>query len=79
MRVYTVVVHEEDEEDGGGYWAAVEELPGCYASGETLDELDQDVKDAIESHLAALEEAGLPIPLGQSRPEGLRRWEIAVA
>jgi hypothetical protein len=34
----TVRVHFED----GAYWAEVLELPGCFASGKTLD----DVKDA---------------------------------
>jgi len=77
MRTYTVIVHEEEE--GGGYWAEVEELPGCFASGETLDELELDVKGAIEQHLAALKEMGKPVPAGRATgAEGVRRWEIAV-
>jgi predicted RNase H-like HicB family nuclease len=80
MRRYTVIVHEETQEDGGGYWAEVEELPGCHASGETLDEVEKDVKDAIESHIAALRAVGKPIPEGHSSGEhGVRRWEIEVA
>jgi predicted RNase H-like HicB family nuclease len=76
MRTYTVLVHDEDE---GGYWAEVEELPGCFASGETLDELEEDVKEAIEQHIAALLEMGEPVPEGRSREnDGVRRWEIAV-
>jgi predicted RNase H-like HicB family nuclease len=76
MHSYTVVVHEEKE---GGYWAEVEELPGCFASGETLDELEQDVKGAIEQHIAALREMGQPVPEGRgAAKEGTRRWEIAV-
>ena len=75
MRTYTVLVHEEEE---GGYWAEVEELPGCFASGETLDELEQDVKAAIEQHLAALKETGQPIPVGQISTDGVRRWEIPI-
>jgi len=51
MHSYTVIVHEEEE---GGYWAEVEELPGCFASGETLDELERDVKEAIEHWRKAL-------------------------
>lgn len=79
MRRYTIIVHEEAPEEGGGYWADVEELPGCFASGDTLDELEEDVKEAIESHIAALREAGKPVPEGHSSGrEGLRRWEIDV-
>ena len=80
LRRYTVIVHEEPEDDGGGYWAEVEELPGCFASGETLDELDRDVKEAIEAHIAALREVGKPVPEGKSVEEhDARRWEVDVA
>jgi predicted RNase H-like HicB family nuclease len=76
MRKYTVLVHEAEE---GGYWAEVEELPGCFASGDTLDELESDVRDAIETYIAACKEMGQPIPEGKDA-EGSsdRRWEIAV-
>jgi predicted RNase H-like HicB family nuclease len=39
----TVRVHEED----GSYWAEVVELPGCFASGETLDELRVGLDEAV--------------------------------
>jgi predicted RNase H-like HicB family nuclease len=31
----------------GAYWAEVSELPGCFASGETLDELMAALREAI--------------------------------
>jgi predicted RNase H-like HicB family nuclease len=78
LRVYTIIVHDT-EEDEVGYWAEVEELPGCFSSGDTLEELEQDVKDAIETHLAALKEIGQPIPQGRRTTDArMRRWEIAV-
>jgi len=63
MKTYTVIVHEEKAEEGG-YWAEVEELPGCFASGDTLDELEDDVKAAIEQHLAALKSWASPFRPG---------------
>jgi predicted RNase H-like HicB family nuclease len=42
----TVRVHEE----GGSYWAEVVELPGCFASGETLDELRTALDEAVRLH-----------------------------
>jgi predicted RNase H-like HicB family nuclease len=42
----TVRVHEE----GGSYWAEVVELPGCFASGETLDELRSGLEEAVRLH-----------------------------
>jgi predicted RNase H-like HicB family nuclease len=75
-----VIVHEEAEEDRGGYWAEVSELPGCYASGDTLDELEKDTKDAIEQHISALVEQGKPVPAGITLEDGIvRRWQIALA
>ncbi len=46
--VYTVVVHEAEE---GGYWGEVLELPGCVSQGETLEELNVNIKEAIEAVL----------------------------
>jgi predicted RNase H-like HicB family nuclease len=40
-----IVVHEADE---GGYWAEVPTLPGCATQGETLEELLQNVCEAID-------------------------------
>jgi predicted RNase H-like HicB family nuclease len=79
MRAYTVIVHDE-EEGGDGFWAEVEELPGCFASGDTLEELEQDVKNAIEAHVSVLKELGRPVPEGIECAEPkLRRWQIAVS
>jgi len=44
----TVNVHLED----GSYWADVPELPGCFASGDTLDELFGSVREGIGLYLA---------------------------
>ena len=78
MRTYTVIVHEA-EPDEVGYWAEVAELPGCYASGDTLEELEKDVRDAIEAHIESLRELGEPIPEGKLTEEpGIRRWEVEV-
>jgi predicted RNase H-like HicB family nuclease len=52
---YTVVVHEED----GDYWAEVPELPGCASQGKTMDELLENIVDAIHGCLAVhLEDEG---------------------
>jgi predicted RNase H-like HicB family nuclease len=43
MGKLTVRVHRE----GDGYWGEVVELPGCFASGESLDELREAMTEAI--------------------------------
>jgi predicted RNase H-like HicB family nuclease len=42
---FTVVVHEEDD---GSFWAEVEELPGCFASGFSLEELREAAFEAMQ-------------------------------
>jgi predicted RNase H-like HicB family nuclease len=37
-------IHEDSD---GSYWAEVKELPGCFASGSTLDELKEALAEAI--------------------------------
>jgi len=45
-----VIVHEAEE---GGYWGEVPGLPGCASQGETLEELMQNLHEAIEGVLGA--------------------------
>ena len=43
----TANIHLED----GAYWADVPELPGCFASGDTLDELFDSLREGIQLYL----------------------------
>ena len=38
------IIHEAEE---GGFWAEVPALPGCSTQGETMEELTENLKDAI--------------------------------
>ena len=40
-----IVVHEAEE---GGYWAEVPAIPGCATQGDDMDELLQNLREAIE-------------------------------
>jgi predicted RNase H-like HicB family nuclease len=62
-------VHRED----GSYWAEVRELPGCFATGDTMAEIIETTQHAVrlylstaddEPEIAALELAGLDLSLG---------------
>lgn len=44
----TARIHIEDD----SYWADVPELPGCFASGETLDELFDSLREGVALYLA---------------------------
>jgi predicted RNase H-like HicB family nuclease len=43
----TANIHLED----GSYWADVPELPGCFASGDTLDELFGSLREGVRLYL----------------------------
>lgn len=46
----------------GGYVAFVPALPGCHTQGETLEETERNVKEAITLYLESLAAHGEPIP-----------------
>ena len=47
MKIKALVYPAEE----GGYWAEVPALPGCITEGETMEELEHNLKDAIQSWL----------------------------
>lgn len=49
------------EKTDTGYSAYVPDLPGCIASGDTLEETAQLMREAIGFHLAGMREDGDPI------------------
>ena len=55
VQKYAVVIHQDSD---GGFWAEVPALPGCYSQGETIDELKQNIREAMVGVLAVLEEQG---------------------
>ena len=46
------IIHEAEE---GGFWAEVPALPGCVTQGETLLELEANLREAIQGWLLAAE------------------------
>ncbi|WP_367275356.1 type II toxin-antitoxin system HicB family antitoxin [Microcoleus sp. CAWBG58] len=58
MMRYAIVI----EKTPNNYSAYAPDLPGCAATGATLAEVQQQIKEAIEFHLEGLREEGLPIP-----------------
>jgi len=45
------IIHEAEE---GGYWAEVPIFRGCYTQGETIEEITEMLKEAIEGWLDAM-------------------------
>lgn len=69
---YAIVIEKAD----GNYSAYVPDLPGCIATGATIEETEVSIREAIEFHLDGLREDGLDIPIPSSRVEYV---EVAAA
>jgi predicted RNase H-like HicB family nuclease len=50
------------EETSRGYSAYSPDVPGCVSTGRTRQEVEQNVREAIEFHLEGLRLEGLPAP-----------------
>jgi predicted RNase H-like HicB family nuclease len=62
---YAVVI----EYAGQNYSAYVPDLPGCVATGATIEEVTREIRDAMAFHLDGLRADGLPIPPATSAAE----------
>jgi len=55
---YAIVI----ENAGSNYSAYVPDLPGCIATGATVEEAKREIREAIKFHLDGLREDGSPVP-----------------
>jgi predicted RNase H-like HicB family nuclease len=62
---YGIVIEKAES----NYAAYVPDLPGCVATGRTVEETEQQIRESFEFHLRAIREDGLPIPEPVSRVE----------
>ena len=62
---YAVVIERAD----GNYSAYVPDLPGCIATGMTVEETARLIREAIVFHIDGLREEDLPVPEPTTRCE----------
>ena len=62
---YAVVIEKSER----NYAAYAPDLPGCVATGQTLEEIETQIQEAIQLHLRGMREDGLPIPEPSSQVE----------
>jgi predicted RNase H-like HicB family nuclease len=55
---YAVVI----EKAGRNYSAYVPDLPGCVATGSTVESTRREIREAIRFHIEGLKADGLPVP-----------------
>ncbi|MDA0225258.1 MAG: type II toxin-antitoxin system HicB family antitoxin [Proteobacteria bacterium] len=62
---YAVVIEKAES----NYSAYVPDLPGCVATGGTVEEVESQIREAIAFHLEGMREDGIAIPAAASRVE----------
>jgi predicted RNase H-like HicB family nuclease len=60
---YAIVIETAES----NFSAYVPDLPGCIATGDSVEETESSIREAIEFHLDGLREDNLPIPPASSR------------
>lgn len=60
---YAIVIERAE----GNFCAYVPDLPGCVATGDSIEETEVSIREAIELHLDGMREDGQSIPAPSSR------------
>jgi len=60
---YLIVIEKSET----GYSAYSPDLPGCISTGNTLEETEQNMREAIAFHIQGLKEEGYDVPEPTSR------------
>ncbi len=68
---YAIVI----ECGGHNYAAYVPDLPGCVATGPTVEEVEREIREAIELHIEGMREDGAAIP----EPSAIADYVVATA
>ncbi len=55
------------EKTSTGYSAYSPDVPGCVSAGDTAEETEANMREAIEFYIEGMREEGLSIPIPQSR------------
>ncbi|MGH6854575.1 MAG: type II toxin-antitoxin system HicB family antitoxin [Aestuariivirga sp.] len=62
---YAIVI----EKANANYSSYIPDLPGCIATGKTIPEVENQIREAIRFHLEGLMEDGVPVPAPTSIAE----------
>lgn len=71
--IFDVIIEEDLETNQ--FYAYTPQLPGCYSTGETVEELLTNIKEAIELHIATEKEKNEPLKF-KSRIYGLLKVTV---
>lgn len=61
---YVYVIERAED---GSYWAYLPDLPGCATTGNSAEEAEQQLPEAVNLYLSYFRDRGLPTPTPQAR------------
>lgn len=64
MKKYQIII----EETGTGYSAYSPDLPGCASTGKTRQEVEANIREAIQFHIDGLKQEGYEVPESSTDP-----------
>lgn len=60
---YVALVRKEEATD---YWVDIPDLPGCVSSGNTREEAEANIQEALELHIEAMRNQEITLPQPRS-------------
>ena len=64
QKSYAYVIERAED---GSYWAYLPDLPGCATTGDSAEQVEQQLREAVDLYLSYYHERGLPPPTPQAR------------
>lgn len=75
---YTRLVQEMNDESGHYFYGKILELDGCQSTGDTLDELYENLNEAMELYLEVKLENNLPIPVPERTEDYSGKFNVRI-
>jgi predicted RNase H-like HicB family nuclease len=69
METYIIIIEQHDIPSGRLYGAFVPDVPGCTATGKSLDETLEQIRTALCAFFRTLQSAGREVPTAHSLEE----------
>ncbi len=68
MAEYVIII----EKAGNNYAAMVPDLPGCIGAADTIEELEESMREAVEFHIEGMRLHGAEVPPPSTRVSTVR-------
>ncbi|MFZ5911495.1 MAG: type II toxin-antitoxin system HicB family antitoxin [Chloroflexota bacterium] len=75
---YHIEIIRDNDEENPGWVARVVELPGCITQGDTFEEIEEMIEDAMRGWIGVALEDGIPVPEPQPDEEYSGKFVVRV-